>query len=219
MELRPGFDLTLTVAKVPRTSVGQAGRLLARAFAADPVITHFLAPSRRGRVALRAFFRATIHENLGYNQVYGAWEDEQLVGVAIWRPPKAGSIGAGRLRWTLDRALVRLLFPLRSRGLYAGFRIVGSLHPKEPYWYLVFVGVDPGRQGQGIGRQLLAPVLGLADVGKATCYLETPFPASRAFYLRLRFELVDQVHVFPGAPPIWTMLRLPLPGSSASNNS
>lgn len=206
--MRPGFDLTLTVAKLPRTSVGQAGCLLAWAFAADPVITHFLEPSHRGLVALRAFFRATILENLDYDHVYGAWEDRRLVGVAIWRPPEAGSFASGeRLRVLLDRAIVRLLFPFRSRGLYAGFRMVGSMHPKEPHWYLAFVGVEPDRQGQGIGKQLLAPVLGLADVGKASCYLETPFPESRSFYRRLGFELVDEVHVFPGAPPIWTMLR------------
>ena len=34
------------------------------------------------------------------------------------------------------------------------------------HWYLVLLGVDPPRQGGGIGSALLAPVLARADEGK-----------------------------------------------------
>jgi GNAT superfamily N-acetyltransferase len=194
------------------TSVGDAGRLFARAFATDPVITHFLGGVRRRAVAFPAFFRAIIFANLSYGHVYGAWENGHLVGVAVWTPPSVSAPNAaGRPFASLNHAIVRFLFPHRSQGLYGGFGATASLHPGEPHWYLAFVGVEPNRQGQGVGAQLLAPVLQRADADGVVCYLETPFPASHAFYRRLGFDLGVEAWPFEGAPPIRTMTRRPRP--------
>jgi len=107
--------------------------------------------------------------------------------------------------------IVRLLFPHRSRKLYGGFSATVSLHPKAPHWYLAFVGVEPRQQGKGIGQQLLAPVLDLADHRSTVCYLETPFPGTLEFYRRLGFVLETEARPFENAPPIWTMTRPPSP--------
>jgi GNAT superfamily N-acetyltransferase len=191
-------------------SIGEAGHLLARAFAADPVITYFLAGAQRRRIALPAFFRAIILENLGRGHVYGAWEQGRLIGVAVWTPPEEIRPALGiQFRARANHAIVRLLFPWRTRGLYRGFGATASLHPTVAHWYLAFIGVDPSRQGEGVGRQLLAPVLERADAGEVLCYLETPFPATREFYQRLGFDLGPEARPFQGAPPIWTMVRRP----------
>jgi hypothetical protein len=110
---------------------------------------------------------------------------------------------------------VRLLFPRGAPQVSAGFEILGDQHPSGPHWYLAFVGIEPGEQRRGLGRQLLEPVLEQADRTSHLCYLETPFPDTRPFYLKLRFNETAVLRPVAGAPPIWTMTRQPLPPSGA----
>ena len=70
---------------------------------------------------------------------------------------------AERLRAKMEHLVVKMLFPRRSHDLYGGFAETASLHPAEPHWYLAFIGIEPDRQGQGLGEKLLAPVLKTAD--------------------------------------------------------
>ncbi|HEY0437038.1 MAG TPA: GNAT family N-acetyltransferase, partial [Phenylobacterium sp.] len=37
--------------------------------------------------------------------------------------------------------------------------LMDSFHPKEPHWYLSMIGVDPSRQGRGLGSALLKHTL------------------------------------------------------------
>ena len=202
--------MIVTIRDLPVRALGDAARLLVRAFAADPIITHFLAAPRRRRFAFPAFFRALILEHLERRHVYGAWDEDRLVGVAVWAPPQGPPPSfAMRLRARLGHLVVRLFFPRRACKLYRGFAATASLHPHEPHWYLCFVGVDPNYQGRGVGQQLLAPVLQTADRDRALCYLETPFPATHEFYRRLGFELRPAAYPFEGAPPLWSMVRRP----------
>ena len=202
--------MTVTIRQLPTTAVRDAGRLLTRAFAADPIITHFLAAPRRRRFAFPAFFRAIIYEHLDAGHVYGAWEGERLIGVAVWAPPDGLNPKlVGRVFSAADHLVVRMLFPRRARGLYNGFAETASLHPIEPHWYLGFVGIEPDYQGHGLGERLLGPVLKTADADNTLCYLETPFPATHKFYKRLGFALEIEARPFQGAPALWTMLRRP----------
>lgn|SRR5579859_2793052 len=201
---------TISVAELPAEAVLTSARLLSRAFAADPILTYFLSGPRRRQIAYPAFFRGLILEHLERRHVYGAWDGERLVGIAVWAPPHGASPSfAMRWRARLDHFVVRLFFPYRAAKLYRGFAATASLHPHEPHWYLFFVGVDPDYQGKGVGQQLLAPVLQTADRDRALCYLETPFPATHEFYRRLGFELRPATHPFEGAPPLWSMIRRP----------
>jgi hypothetical protein len=52
-------------------------------------------------------------------------------------------------------------------------------------------------------------VLERADREHRICYLETPFPDTRAFYRKLRFADTAELRPVAGAPPIWTMTREP----------
>jgi GNAT superfamily N-acetyltransferase len=211
------LSTTISVAELPAEAVHTSGRLLSRAFAADPILTYFLSGPLRRQIAYPAFFRELILEHLESRHVYGAWDGDRLVGVVVWAPPHGAPPSfAMRLRARLDHLVVRLLFPRRASKLYRGFAATASLHPHDPHWYLFFVGVDPSYQGRGVGKQLLAPVLQTADRDRALCYLETPFPATHEFYRRLGFELRPATHPFEGAPPLWSMIRRPETGATTS---
>src|SRR4029077_6668699 len=117
---------------------------------------------------------------------------------------------AARRKAAADQRLLRRLYPQGMLDIDTLFEGLGPLHPPEPHWSLAFVGVEPERQGGGIGRRLLAPVLDLADRSAALCYLETPEAATLAFYRRSRFEVVSEQRPFPRLElPLWTMVRAP----------
>ena len=68
----------------------RAAALLTRAFAADPVITHYLWEPRRRRWAYPAFFRMALEEPLANGTAFAAEVGGELRAVAAWLPPQAG---------------------------------------------------------------------------------------------------------------------------------
>lgn len=198
------------ITRLPAERVTEAVGVLSRAFAEDPVLTFYLnEPSRRTR-AYRAFFGNVIRAHLRFGHVYAGMIDDYVAGAAVWRPPEAGAPTLrDRLRTFTAELTVRALFPRTADGLFRGFDATKVLHPNEPHWYLLFVGIDTDLQGKGIGAGLLGPVLELADGTGTLCYLETPFPRTHAFYRRLGFQIASESHPFVGAPSLWTMIRRP----------
>ncbi|GAC1407365.1 MAG: GNAT family N-acetyltransferase [Candidatus Velthaea sp.] len=210
MNTERGAGSAVSITTLQIRDIPAAARLLARAFFADPILTHFLAAGRRRQMAFHAFFRAIVLDHIETRHVYGAWKDDRLVGVAVWAPP--GRIQTSRARgWEVacNHLAVRLLYPRQAGAMYRGFAATGALHPTAIHWYLLFIGIEPTEQGNGLGRELLAPVLQLADQDGTLCYLETPYPATHSFYRRLRFELRPATRPFDGAPPLWSMIRRP----------
>jgi GNAT superfamily N-acetyltransferase len=186
----------------------RASILLAAAFADDPFIGYFLRDRHRRALALPSFFRAVLHDLLPARAVYALEAEGVLAAVAAWAPPSG--LRSSRRSQTLARVAgleLRALFPRGSSRLLAGFAALAPRHPPLPHWYLAFIGVEPRWQRHGFGRALLAPVLSEADAAGIPCYLETPFPDTRAFYERLGFKDGEQLHPVEGAPPIWTMTR------------
>lgn len=188
--------------------ISHGSRLLAAAFAEDPFIGHFFVHRGRRRLALPPFFRAVLHELADAGAVFALETEGTLAGVAAWVPPESAPAGRRARRLAQIASLqVRMLFPRAAVRLHAGFEALAASHPPERHWYLAFVGIDPRRQRRGLGRSILEPVLARADDQAVPCYLETPFPDTRAFYETLGFEETAELHPVAGAPPIWTMTR------------
>jgi GNAT superfamily N-acetyltransferase len=84
-------------------------------------------------------------------------------------------------------------------------------HPHGSYYYLQFLGVAPGRQGQGIGAALMAPVLKRCDREGMRAYLDATSERSKTLYERHGFE-AEAAFALPGGPPLWPMWRWPALG-------
>ena len=189
--------------------VPSAVGVLVRAFAADPILTHFFIGARRA-VAYRLLFGDLVLSHLARGQAYALRANGRLVAVALWSSPGPAEIALlERIRAGVFARALEIVCPRAARDLSAGFEKLSHMHPPEPHWYLAFVGVEPGHQGMGLGARLLAPVLAAADERQELCYLETPFPRTHAFYRRLGFETTGEHRPFAGAPPIWTLVRQP----------
>jgi GNAT superfamily N-acetyltransferase len=83
-----------------------------------------------------------------------------------------------------------------------------SRHVRPPHHYFPAIGVAPERQGQGLGRGLMAPTLERCDREGLPAYLEASSARNAALYERLGFEVIRELH-YGGSQPLRLMIRPP----------
>src|SRR5262249_11214900 len=104
-----------------------------------------------------------------------------------------------------------MIFGEAAFGRYKPMRdLLGTLHDRdmaEAHWYLASIGVEPSRQGTGVGGALLRQGCARADEGAFPCYLGTTNRRNVEFYERHGFKIL--VHgVEPVSQlPYWTFRR------------
>ncbi|WP_328968570.1 GNAT family N-acetyltransferase [Streptomyces sp. NBC_00239] len=89
-------------------------------------------------------------------------------------------------------------------------RLTGAVHPTaEEHEYLLMIAVAPGRQGEGLGTELIRPVLERCDREGVPAYLEASSERSRGLYERLGFAFTGDAVRLPDGPLMWPMWRKP----------
>ncbi len=115
---------------------------------------------------------------------------DQVSGAAIWSTPLDRQTETALSRRKKD--FINQQLGPSSLDIYC--RIVdfmsgqsGEVVP-ENAWYLSILGVDPGCQGRGLGKRLMAPVLREIDEQNGACYAESFTPENFKFYMGLGFR-------------------------------
>ena len=132
-----------------------------------------------------------------------------MLGVSTWQPPgvhvtpeRADRSGYGQLRQIMgDDA-----FETFGRVLDYLSDVHGKGLP-EAYWYLSMLGVVPDRQGCGIGRALIEPIIYRADTAGMPICLETAQPRVATFFRRLGFRQVIETVDAGSGVRFWTYQR------------
>lgn len=173
---------------------------LARAFAEDPGWL-YLFPAVEGRLAgMTAMLRTMIER--AYVGLGASWQLPGAQAAAVWMPPGQRHVPV----LTQLAAAPRLAAILRSRTV-RGLRTMAAMEkaaPKEPHYYLAFLGVEPSQQGRGLGVKILAPVLAECDRTRTLAWLETANPANHSFYRRMGFEESSTVQIGGATGPTLT---------------
>lgn len=87
-------------------------------------------------------------------------------------------------------------------------RLTGAVHPTaEEHEYLLMIAVAPGRQGEGLGTELMRPVLERCDREGVPAYLEASSERSKGLYERLGWEFTGAAVRLPDGPLMWPMWR------------
>src|SRR5665647_503205 len=141
---------------------------LADAFFDDP-ITVWICPNEKIRpLMLRRFFGGYL---MIKQRQAGVWTDAELSGAALWAPPGHWQITIRQIPMVAPALFhYRLLprAPLVGRGLHG----IEQVHPRDRgHFYLAVLGVEPSRQGSGLGSALIAPVLEICDRDGVGAYL------------------------------------------------
>lgn len=172
--------------------------VLTLAFAQDPMARWALPDAR---VYLKAWPLAV--RAFGGRAVLNGSADvvEDGGGAALWLPPGVEPDGERLV------GLLREHSPTpRLPALMEIFDQMGQFHPKEPHWYLPLIGVDPARQGTGLGSILLRHALARSDRDGLPAYLESSNPRNISLYERHGFVRLGIIQSGE-SPEVVPMLR------------
>lgn len=181
------------------------GQVLSAAFYDEPNFRYILTNEQKRQTALPWFFSEIVLRTLT-DEIYTT---PDKAGAAVWmRPGEIPTFNIGLLKmpfkfgWNAFR---------RSMQLSQHIDLLRKSAIQRPHWYLVALGVDPVKQGQGIGSQLIQPVLAHADQADAPCYLETYVQRNVRFYQKHGFIVADSEKI-TNELTLWGMVRESNPG-------
>jgi len=179
----------------------QVAAALAAAFDDDPVFRWLVPDDGRRRAVLPSMFAIFVRAYLAHGEVYTT---ARVAGAALWAASDTDPMGAD----AADGDELEVVMGVDAPRM---FEAVDALHahmPEAPHEHLQFLGVVPERQGEGIGSDLMRPVLARCDWEGVPAYLEATSARSRALYERHGFRVCGEI-VLPDGPPMWPMWRDP----------
>jgi GNAT superfamily N-acetyltransferase len=190
--------------------IGELAGVLARAFARDPFYAYLAGGASERTQRMRDGWTGILR--FTSDNLSTTYTTDDRAGVALWHPPGydgAGFIGSLRLLPSVLRLaggfrrlreISKAIAALEDRRRY---------HVAEPHFYLSALGVEPERQGEGIGTALMRPALERADQLEAPAYLETATARNVLLYERQGFAVVEEL-TLPGTDIHgWLMRRRP----------
>lgn len=184
-----------------------AAAVLARAFRDNPAMQVLFkgdSPDVRLRL-LGPCMRGFVEAVLRYGAAKVVKENGRISAVSLsfgpgqFPPPFLSqfTMAKGPIRAGVSRALrfARIDYEMRKR------------HPHYPHHYLWFLGVEPDRQGRGLGSELLASLSEKARRDAAPCYLETDKQSSVRLYESHGYA-VEREEILAGLElKLWFMRR------------
>lgn len=167
------------------------------------------------RAAMLSYYDVSIREGEKWGRVYAPENDHY--GISVWSLPLPAADVAQKTaakHAALERAM-------GSECLKAFTEIEASMAVHESglkldkHWYLSILGVDPSRQGQGLGGGLVIPVLREADELGVPSYLTTFNPRNIPFYERLGYRAAGDFPEPVTNSRFWVLVRDPTPPRGA----
>ncbi|MFI5317213.1 MAG: GNAT family N-acetyltransferase [Myxococcota bacterium] len=157
------------------------------AFGADP-FTRWIFPDAHDYVV---GFSAVLRESAARAAENGsAYVTSDFGGAALWLPP-----GVQPNEQALASVFLELVRGQHLSDFMAVYEKMNGFHPDEAHWYLPMIGVDPTRQGGGLGSALLHRALARIDDDGLLAYLESSNPANISLYERHGFEVIGEIRV------------------------
>ncbi|GAB2707653.1 GNAT family N-acetyltransferase [Nocardia thraciensis] len=123
-------------------------RVLAAAFADDPLMAHIWPRSARRHRVLADFWETRIEARRRRGLVDISRDGEDVVAVALWEPPNVVAPLVEPV------ALLRTLGTAVPRAVRA-IRLIDAARPQTPHLYLGAVGTLPEYQGRGYATALI----------------------------------------------------------------
>lgn len=130
-----------------------------------------------------------------------AYFADGYAGAALWLPP-----GVHPDEETMIGLVEKFAPDEIKPDMFGVFEQMGKYHPTEPHWYLPLIGVDPSRQGNGVGSALMKHALEIVDRDHLPAYLESSNPKNVSLYERHGFEVIGEIQV-GSSPTMRPMLR------------
>lgn len=171
-----------------------AARTLTAAFVSDPLM-ELIAPDPKKRPKVGPWFMG---RSLAYGLRWGrVYANEDASAVAVWFPPGQTTVSPIKMLRVGMWAMPFKLGMSGTRRFLSAMPVMEKWHKavEGPHWYLMAIGTDPSKQGQGLGSALMEVVTAQADAAGVPCYLETGTDSNVAFYSKRGFEVTGEAIV------------------------
>lgn len=193
-----------TVQTVGEGEAEQAIATLTLAFATDPVIRSFYPEPLEHFEHFPEMMRISVPEAIECGTAFVA---EGFRAAMVWFSPARTEEAAAAAERRVGRQSELIRTTARPDGnddLFAVLAEMDKLHPQEPHWYLLGIGVDPHHQNEGLGSVLMEHMLPRCDADGTLAYLESSNPRNVPFYLRHGFEVTHELQI--GSSPTLTLM-------------
>lgn len=201
-------SVVLEIRRADQSDRDAVARLLDEAFRDDPV-SSWVFPDPEHRAAVHGkFLGVFVDVALAQGRIDYAADGS---AAALWLRIPAGNHEEEGAEDDIPARMREAADPDNERCELVG-RLTGEAHPTaEDHEYLLMIAVAPGRQGEGLGTELMRPVLERCDREGVPAYLEASSERSKALYERLGWRFTGTAVRLPDGPPMWPMWRKPQP--------
>jgi ribosomal protein S18 acetylase RimI-like enzyme len=192
------------VAKLRADELPRAADVLARAYQDNPLMYYFFGDNPDARLHTN---RAVLHRRLASMRPppLVIRDGSALIGICGFDPPGGSKMSPEDMQVIMESlAAIDADAPARAMQMLADW---STRAPSEPHWHLGPVGVDPARQGSGIGTTLVRAFCEMMDREGTLAFLETDIEKNADLYARFDFETTHHVTVY--GVPLWFMTRRP----------
>ncbi|MDV4149953.1 GNAT family N-acetyltransferase [Clostridium sp. AL.422] len=192
--------------KLKKQDIDASSDSIAKAFYDYPMFQHILA-DKLNHENIKLFLKFLINYSILYGNAYAS--SKEMEGIILFTDFKD-------YKFNLIRSIRSGILPLMKIGGDAGKRFnefdsfTLKTHKrimKDNHQYIIMIGVNPSKQGQGYGKKLMLSVLKLAEENGQSCYLETHGEKNVSFYNKLGFKVVSE-DILPGTDIVqYAMLK------------
>lgn len=198
------------IARIREDQIDMAAGVLARAFHSDPVWVYVVADGAERARLLPPFMKTFVTYASMFGEPFTTAEKPEAA--ALWLPlddlneypERDRQAGTDQISSILGvENFTRLMHVARMAERFHHLTAPGK------HLYLNWLGVEPSRQGQGLGSALIRPTLERADAEGLPCYLETFQLRNVPLYQKHGFKItVEDVEPSSGLRA-WAFLREP----------
>ncbi|MET9597350.1 MULTISPECIES: GNAT family N-acetyltransferase [unclassified Streptomyces] len=198
--------MALEIRQADQSDRDAVARLLDESFRTDPV-SSWVFPDPEHRAAVHGkFLGVFVDVALEEGRIDYAVDGS---AAALWLRIPAADPQAEPVEDEVPARMRAVADPDNERCELVG-RLTGAVHPTaEEHEYLLMIAVAPGRQGEGLGTELMRPVLERCDREGVPAYLEASSERSKELYERLGWEFTGEAVRLPEGPLMWPMWRKP----------
>jgi ribosomal protein S18 acetylase RimI-like enzyme len=198
------------IARIREDQIEVAAGVLARAFHSDPPMVYMVSDAVERARLLPSFMKTFVT----YTSMFGEplTTAEKPEAVALWLPlDNFGDTPERDRQAGIDQIPSILGVENFTRIMHVA-KMAERFHQRAvpgKHLYLNWLGVEPSRQGQGLGSALIRSMLERADAEGLRCYLETFQPRNVPLYQKHGFKIVaEDVEPNSGLRG-WAFLREP----------
>ena len=177
--------------KLDKKDIDKGSEVLSKAFYDYEVFKHILG-SEHKKENIKVITNFIVKYTVLYGEAYATspefegiilFSDFNDYKFTLFRTLRAGLL-----------SLIKLGKDIGNRfGKYDDFNLkIHNKSIKEPHQYIIGIGVDPEKQGQGFGSKLLTSMLKVAEEKNHPCYLETHGDKNVAIYKKYGFKVVSK---------------------------